>query len=102
MSADRETVIKDILSYIDKNLGDPRTSWPEKFYKERIYMRTAAYELVESIMSSPTRSVEDILFFKVMEYERMMRLDLPSSVKMIIKDYLLIYQLFFEKWGDTE
>lgn len=97
----RDEVIKDILSYVERNLQVPKSYWSAKHYKERVYMRTAAFELIEAIMDKPNMPVEDILFYKTTECERQMNMELPPTVSLIVSSQLIIFQMFWEKYGGT-
>lgn len=94
----RDELIRYILRYCSIYLDDPKVFWPEKAYKERIYMRTACFQLIESLMDNPNMDPEDILYWHCVEYERMSALDLPGDVALIIKDYLTMFEMFYEKY----
>lgn len=94
----RDELIRQIIHYCDVYLDDPRPFWPEKAYRERVYMRTAAFQLIEALMDNPMKDPEEILYWYCLEFERMNNLDLPDNVALIIKDYLIIFEMFYEKY----
>ena len=96
----RDEIIADILRYASIYLDDPKIFWPEKAYKERVYMRTACFQLMESLMDNPNMDPVDILYWHCVEYERMAALDLPDTVKLIINDYLIIFDMFYDKFKE--
>ena len=95
----RDEVIKDILSYVERNLQVPKKSWTIKHFRERVYMRAAAFELIEEIMDKPNMPVEDILYYKAAECERQANMMLPPTVSLVVSSKLIIFQMFWEKYG---
>lgn len=100
----RDEVIEDILGYIKRNLVVPSSWWSLDHYRERVYLRTAAYDILETIMDNPKMSIDDVLFYWVVEDTRKIRSfpNLPHPLDLIIKDHYLISSMFYEKYCEGE
>lgn len=61
-----EIAIKEVMDYIENDLFEPGTSWPNHIFEERSYSRWAAYEIIQRLMDRPLDppeiTIEEFIF----------------------------------------
>lgn len=62
-----EIAIQNILQYIEEDLFEPGSNWPDEFFEERSYWRWTANEIINRLMDCPFDAPDSIIASFAME-----------------------------------